>query len=143
LVQVPVRGLSGIFPFQKDYGRAESDCEKNKFIAQELFFMTNRLDLSQMRSEMLEHVLSQDDETYSSLKAEPKALGTNASAVAYEGWMRHSDITLEVLVIASVDSSGNALRRSGLERKEAGKFIHMSLGTVYKASTGIRGELLS
>jgi hypothetical protein len=130
-------------PPQKDYGRAESDCEKNKSIAQELFFMTNRLDLSEMRSVMLEHVLSQHDETYSNLKAELKAFGTDAPAVAYGGWMRHPDITLEVLVIASVDSTGNALRRSGLERNEAGQFTHMPLGAVYKTPTGIMGELLS
>jgi hypothetical protein len=135
-----VRHISRI---KKEYGRAESDCEKNKSIAQELFFMTNRLDLSEMRSEMLEHVLSQHDETYSSLKAELKALGTDASAVASEGWMRHPDIALAVLLIASVDSTGNALRRSRLEPNETSTIIHMSLETVDKAPTGIKGELLS
>jgi hypothetical protein len=97
--------------------------------------MTNRLDLAEMRSVMLEHVLSQHDETYSNLKAELKALGTDASAVAYEGWTRHRSITLAVLLIAWVDSTGSALRRSGLERNGAGKFIHMAFGTVDKAPT--------
>ncbi len=105
--------------------------------------MTNRLDLSGMRSEMLEHVLSQHDETYSNLKAELKAFGTDASAVAHEGWTRHPDITLAGLVIASVDSTGNALRRSRLERNETSTIIHMSLVTVDKAPRGIKGELLS
>jgi hypothetical protein len=91
---------------------------------------------------MLKHVLSQHHETFSHLKAELKAFGSDASAVASEGW-GHPDITLAVLLIASVDSTGHAPRRSGLERKEAGKFIHMALGTIDKASTGIMRELLS
>jgi hypothetical protein len=103
--------------------------------------MTNRLDLSQTPAERLKHVFSQHDEAYSSLKAELKALGTDAAAS--EGRMRHPDITLAVLLITSADSTGNALRRSGLERIEAGKFIPMALGTVDKAPTDVMEELLS
>jgi hypothetical protein len=102
--------------------------------------MTNRLDLSRTPSEMLKQVPSQHDEAYSNLKAELKALGTGT--VASEGW-GHPDITLAVLLIASVDSTGNALRRSGLECNEAGKIIPMSLEIVNKAPTGIMAELLS